>query len=176
MKYSLIPDAISKRAKPIKLLLMDCDGVLTDGRLYYSADGEALKVFDSHDGQGLVSWHRSGGISGLISGRGAHKIIQCRCDELGIGHLRTSSTDKIADCKEIAAELGISLADTAFIGDDLGDLGVMSAVGLAIAVADAVDEVRSAAHYVTDLRGGRGAVREVTDLLLKAKRDAQLSL
>lgn len=160
----------------IKLLLMDCDGVLTDGRLFYSADGEELKVFDAHDGQGLMSWHKSGGVSGIISGRGAHPMLKCRCEELGIRFLKTSSSDKVRDCKEIVSELGIKLDETAFVGDDLGDLGSLGIVGLAIAVADAVEEVVNAAHYVTKNRGGRGAVREITDMLLKAKREGGLNL
>ena len=149
---------------------MDCDGVLTDGRLYFSERGEEMKVFDVRDGQGIVSWHKAGFKSGIISGRGAKEIIQCRADELGMGIVRTSSRDKVADVEEIIRQLGISFENVAFIGDDIGDLDAMKRVGFAVAVGDAVDEVKSIAAYVTRAHGGRGAVREVVDLLLAGTR------
>jgi len=149
---------------------MDCDGVLTDGRLYFSAKGEEMKVFDVRDGQGISSWHKAGFKSGIISGRGAQQIIQVRADELGIEFVRSSSKDKLRDCKEIIASLGIEPERVAFIGDDIGDIGVMEYVGFAVAVGDAVKQVKSAASYVTKANGGRGAVREVIDLLLPGNR------
>ena len=145
---------------------MDCDGVLTDGRLYFSSRGEEMKVFDVRDGQGIVSWHRAGFKSGVISGRGASEIINKRAEELGIEFVRTSSQDKIRDLNEIVKELGLSLDEVAFIGDDIGDIEVMKSVGFAVAVADAVEETKSVAAYVTRAKGGRGAVREVIDMLL----------
>jgi 3-deoxy-D-manno-octulosonate 8-phosphate phosphatase (KDO 8-P phosphatase) len=148
---------------------MDCDGVLTDGRLYFSANGEELKVFDVRDGQGIVSWHKAGFKSGIISGRGSPEIIQRRADELGIEFVRTASTDKVKDCEEIAASIGVDLGEVAFIGDDLGDIGVMRSVGFSVAVADAVADVREIASHVTHAKGGRGAVREVVDLLLSVR-------
>ena len=149
---------------------MDCDGVLTDGRLYFSARGEELKVFDVRDGQGISSWHKAGFKSGIISGRGAQQIIQVRADELGIEFVRTSSKDKVHDCKEILAALEIEPDRVAFIGDDIGDIPLMEYVGFAVAVGDAVEQVKSAASYVTKANGGRGAVREVIDLLLSGHR------
>ena len=145
---------------------MDCDGVLTDGRLYFSSRGEEMKVFDARDGQGIVSWHRAGFKSGIISGRGASEIINKRAEELGIEFVRTSSQDKTRDLSEIVKGLGLSLDDVAFIGDDIGDIEVMKATGFAVAVADAVEETKSVAAYVTKAKGGRGAVREVVDMLL----------
>jgi len=145
---------------------MDCDGVLTDGRLYFSSHGEEMKVFDVRDGQGIVSWHRAGFKSGIISGRGASEIINKRAEELGIEFVRTSSPDKIRDLNEIVEELGLSLDEVAFIGDDIGDIEVMRAVGFAAAVADAVEETKQVATYITKANGGRGAVREVIDMLL----------
>ena len=145
---------------------MDCDGVLTDGRLYFSSRGEEMKVFDVRDGQGIVSWHRAGFKSGIISGRGAAEIIQKRAEELGIEFVRTSSVDKVRDLESIVEELGLALEQVAFIGDDIGDIDVMRRVGFAVTVADAVDETKSVAAYVTKARGGRGAVREVVDMLL----------
>ena len=162
-------DYLIQRTRKIKLLLMDCDGVLTDGRLYFSENGEALKVFDTKDGQGLVSWHRAGFSSGIITGRGSENIIRLRAEELGIRFVRANSADKLDEFEDIISELGITAEETAFIGDDIGDLGLLGKVGLSIGVADSADEVLSAVMHVTKAKGGRGAVREVIDLLLKAK-------
>lgn len=156
----------------IKLLLMDCDGVLTDGRLYFSDRGEELKVFHVRDGQGLALWHVAGFRSGIISGRDAGTIIQKRAEELGIHYVRVKSLDKVRDFEEIIADAGVSSEETAFVGDDVGDIDLMKKVGLAIAVADAVEEVKAAADYITTLNGGIGAIREVTDLLLRYKERA----
>lgn len=150
----------------IRLLLMDCDGVLTDGRLYFSAGGEEMKVFDVRDGQGIVSWHKAGFRSGIISGRGSGDIIQRRADELGIEFVRVNSSDKVSDFEEIILSLGIGSENVAYIGDDIGDVELMKRVGFAVAVADAVEETKAAAAYVTKAKGGRGAVRELIDMLL----------
>ena len=150
---------------------MDCDGVLTDGRLYFSPQGEAMKVFDVRDGQGIVSWHRAGFKSGIISGRGAGEIITRRAEELGIEFVRTSSSDKVRDLDEIVSTLNLPLEAVAYIGDDVGDIEVMKRVGFAIAVADAVAEVKAVADYVTVAGGGRGAVREAVDTLLARERE-----
>jgi|SRR5687768_12977320 len=145
---------------------MDCDGVLTDGRLYFSAQGEEMKVFDVRDGQGIVSWHKAGFKSGIISGRDAAEIVQKRADELGIEFVRTSSPDKIKDFEDITQSLRIGPENVAYIGDDIGDIALLKRVGFAVAVGDAVEEVKAAAAYITRARGGRGAVREVIDMLL----------
>jgi len=145
---------------------MDCDGVLTDGRLYFSARGEEMKVFDVRDGQGIVSWHKAGFRSGIISGRGAADIVQRRADELGIEFVRVNSSDKVRDFEEIILSLAVGPENVAYIGDDVGDIELMKLVGFAVAVADAVEETKAAAAYVTKVRGGRGAVREVIDMLL----------
>jgi YrbI family 3-deoxy-D-manno-octulosonate 8-phosphate phosphatase len=157
---------LNEQLKTIKLLLMDCDGVLTDGRLYFSKDGEALKVFDVRDGQGIVSWHRAGFHSGIISGRGAEDIIQARADELGIKYVRTGSKDKAAEMRMIASDAGVDLHEVCFVGDDVGDIEIMQSVGLSVAVADAAAEVMAIASYVTKARGGRGALLEVIDKFL----------
>ena len=153
----------------VTLLLMDCDGVLTDGRLYFSSRGEEMKVFHVRDGQGLVTWHKAGFRSGIISGRGASEIIKKRADELGIEFVRTNSEDKIRDFEDIISSLGIAPESVAFIGDDIGDIPLMERVGFPVAVADAVDETRRAAAHVTNAKGGLGAVREVIDLLLASR-------
>jgi 3-deoxy-D-manno-octulosonate 8-phosphate phosphatase (KDO 8-P phosphatase) len=154
----------------IKLLLMDCDGVLTDGRLYFSAAGEAMKVFDVRDGQGIVSWHRAGFKSGIISGRGAGEIVQKRADELGIEFVRVGSSNKVEHCGEVISLLGIGMENVAYIGDDIGDVELMKHVGFPIAVADAVLQTKAMARYITEAKGGRGAVREVIDMLLASER------
>lgn len=158
------------RARKVRLLLMDCDGVLTDGRLYFSERGEALKVFHVRDGQGIVEWHKAGFESGIISGRGAQEILRSRAEELGMRYLKTSSADKVADLLRILSEAGISPDEVAYIGDDIGDVEVMKLVGFAVAVADATNATKQAAVYVTNAPGGSGAVREITDLLLEAQR------
>ncbi len=169
MLFQNLKPEIITAAKRVKLLLMDCDGVLTDGRLYFTESGETMKVFHVRDGQGLALWHSSGFRSGIISGRGAGEIISRRAEELGIDYVRTGSKDKTRDFQEILDSTGLFASETAFIGDDLGDVEIMKIVGLPIAVADSVDDVKSAALYVTTTNGGYGVVREVTDLLLKAK-------
>jgi 3-deoxy-D-manno-octulosonate 8-phosphate phosphatase (KDO 8-P phosphatase) len=163
--------ALAERCKKIKLLLMDCDGVLTDGRLYFSANGEELKVFDVKDGQGLANWHRAGFVSGIISGRGSGAIIQARADELGMAYVVSSSRNKAKDFADILLKAGFEPDEVAFIGDDTGDMPVMERAGFPIAVADAVEAIKAAAAYVTKSEGGRGAVREVVDMLLESSAD-----
>jgi len=149
----------------IQLLLLDCDGVLTDGRLYFSAGGEELKVFDVQDGQGIVSWIRSGRQVGIISGR-TSPIVDRRAAELGIQFVRQSVKNKLEVAREIWAATGIGPDQTAFIGDDVPDIELMRECRSGIAVANAVDEVKAAGNLITNASGGRGAVREVIDQIL----------
>lgn len=157
-----------ERARRIKLLLLDCDGVLTDGRLHYTESGETIKVFHVRDGQGLVSWHTAGFRSGIISGRNS-KIVEIRAKELGIEFVRQGAADKVKVFDEIAAAANVSPEETAFVGDDAADVPLLKVVGLAIAVADAVNEAKDAAHLITENKGGRGAAREIVDLILRAQ-------
>jgi len=159
---------IDARAKRIKLLLMDCDGVLTDGRLWLMADGDEQKTFHARDGQGISLFHRAGLKTGIISGR-TSSAVERRAQELKMSYVRQYAKDKIKALDEILAEAGVSANECAYIGDDVADIPVMQRVALAVAVADAVPETKQAAHYVTKLNGGHGAVREVTDLILKAQ-------
>lgn len=145
---------------------MDCDGVLTDGRLYFTEAGETIKVFHVRDGQGIVSWHRAGFCSGIISGRNS-PIVELRARELGIEFVRQGAKDKIEVFREILALANLTAEQTAFVGDDTADVSLMREVGLAFAVADAVEEAKEAAHFITQTKGGRGAVREITDVLLR---------
>jgi 3-deoxy-D-manno-octulosonate 8-phosphate phosphatase (KDO 8-P phosphatase) len=160
--------SLLERAKNINLLLMDCDGVLTDGKLYYSATGEDLKVFNVKDGQGIVNWHKAGFRSGIITGRSS-QMLKIRAEELGIEFVRQSSKDKVSDLADIIAAANVTREEVAFIGDDLPDLAVFEHVGFSIAVADSVKELIGAADYVTISTGGNGAVREAIDLIIGAK-------
>jgi 3-deoxy-D-manno-octulosonate 8-phosphate phosphatase (KDO 8-P phosphatase) len=162
------PQELTQRARSIKLLLMDCDGVLTDGRVWLTADGDEHKAFHARDGQGISVWHRAGYKSGIISGR-ASKAVDRRAHELQIDYVHQYAKNKIVALEDILSDAGVSAAECCFIGDDLGDISVMRRVGFAVAVADAAPDTKAAAHYVTSAGGGAGAVREVSDLILKAQ-------
>lgn len=164
---SLDPD-IRQRLERIDLLLMDVDGVLTDGSITYSDSGEEIKTFNVKDGLGLRLLMDAGVNAGIITGRRS-EALACRCRNLGITLLFDGVRNKTTALDRILAQTGGSRESTAFIGDDLPDLPVMNAAGLAIAVADAVPEVRAASHIITKAPGGRGAVREICEMLLKAK-------
>lgn len=160
---------LNEKARGIKLLVMDCDGVLTDGRLYFSAAGEELKVFNVRDGQGLVDWHKAGLRSGIISGRSS-PIVEARGKQLGTEFIYQGRNEKIAAMNEMILEAGVLREEVAFVGDDSTDAEVFPFVGLAIAVADAHVSAKAAADYVTRAGGGQGAVREVIDMLLESAK------
>ena len=160
---------LDERARKIKLLLMDCDGVLTDGRLYYGASGEDLKVFNARDGQGIVDWRKAGNRSGIITGRNS-PIVELRAKELGIEFVLQGRKEKVSALNELILQAGVLREEVAFIGDDTPDLEVFPFIGLSVAVADAHADVRAAAHFTTKNKGGRGAVRELIDLLLDANK------
>ncbi len=159
---------LERRAGRIKLLLMDCDGVLTDGRITLLDDGDELKSFHTRDGHGLVLLHRAGLRSGIISGRTA-KAVERRARDLGVSFVYQGILDKIATFDELTSRESLDDAEIAYIGDDVTDIPLMNRVGLAVAVADAVAETKAAAQYTTELAGGFGAVREVCELILKAQ-------
>ena len=160
--------AIERRASHIKLLLMDCDGVLTDGRLWLLEEEGEHKSFNTHDGLGLTLFHRAGLRSGIISGRSSPAVAR-RARELGVEFVRQGDSDKRQAFAEIIEAAGVGEDEVAFVGDDLPDVPLMKHSELAVAVADATEETRLSAHYVTRARGGRGAVREVVELILKAQ-------
>jgi 3-deoxy-D-manno-octulosonate 8-phosphate phosphatase (KDO 8-P phosphatase) len=161
-------DAVLQRARNVRLLVLDVDGVLTDGRLYLSAAGEELKVFHVRDGSGLVAVQRAGIAVAIISGRDSAAVTR-RAAELGIRHVRQGVADKGAALDQLLDELGIGAAETACVGDDTPDLPMLRRAGLAIGVADAHPALLAAAHWVTRSNGGQGAVREACDLLLSAR-------
>lgn len=154
----------------IRMLLTDVDGVLTDGRIHFDSSGQEFKTFHVHDGAGLAYWHRCGGLSGFLSGR-AGRVVAERARELGVHEVCLGVRDKAGVLDDVFRRHGLRREEVAYVGDDLLDLPVFERVGLAVAVANAREEVRSRAHYVTRARGGEGAVREVVELLLRARGD-----
>jgi len=163
----------------IRLLALDVDGVLTDGTLYYTANGEEAKAFHAHDGLGLKLLHKLGVEIAVISGRKS-AALERRLDDLGITHRRLRCADKVTALAELAAELALPLDEVAFMGDDLIDLGAMRASGYALAPANAVEDVKAISDYVSPHAGGYGAVRDVCEHLahklgssLKAAMDGE---
>jgi 3-deoxy-D-manno-octulosonate 8-phosphate phosphatase (KDO 8-P phosphatase) len=163
-------DEVTRRARRIKLLLMDCDGVMTDGRIWLTPDGDEQKGFHARDGVGIKLLHTAGIDTGVISGRTSNMVTR-RARELEMTFVRQDVHDKLAVLNEILKAASIAEEECAYIGDDLPDVRVMQTVGLASAVADAAEEAKQVAHYVTRAAGGFGAVREVADLILKAARE-----
>jgi 3-deoxy-D-manno-octulosonate 8-phosphate phosphatase (KDO 8-P phosphatase) len=159
---------IGERARRIRLLLFDVDGVLTDGKILLHADGSESKSFDIRDGTGIVLAQRAGLRTGLLSARHSGATAE-RAAQLRIPIVRQGSADKLETLEEIIAAEGISAGEVAFMGDDLLDLPVIEHVGLAAAPVDAADEVRSRAHWIATRRGGDGAVRELIEMVLKAQ-------
>ena len=152
----------------IRLLLLDVDGVMTDGGLYYSSRGEQLKKFNVKDGYGIVKLRKFGIAVGIITGR-VSRIVQCRAKELGITEVHQNMHNKIDAYERIQKKFGLQDAEIAYIGDDEPDLAVLRRVGFSAAPADAVVSVLKSVDYVCRHRGGEGAVREVIDLLVSAQ-------
>ena len=157
-----------KDLSAIRLLVCDVDGVLTDGRIIYDTSGAETKQFHVRDGSGLKYWLRAGRQAALLSGRSCEATGR-RAAELGITILEQGAKDKWPAMERILEAAGCSADQVAYVGDDLPDLPVMHRVGFRVAVADASAEVRTVADYVTQTPGGRGAVREVVELILKAQ-------
>lgn len=159
---------IQGRAARIRLVVFDVDGVFTDGRLYYGPGGEELKVFHVHDGQGVKRLLRQGVAVAVISGRDSAAVSR-RMQDLGIAHVFQGDEDKLPIFERLLKKLGIKPEEAACVGDDLPDLPLLKAAGLAVAVANALPAVRAQAHVVTQATGGLGAVREVCDLIMAAR-------
>lgn len=162
-------ETLSERAAAIRLLVLDVDGVLTDGRLYFTAQGEEMKCFHVRDGAGIVQLRRAGVEIAVISGRNSPAVAR-RMSELGVTRVKQGIDDKLAALRELLSELGLTLAQTACIGDDTPDLPLLQAARLAATVADAHPSIKASAHFVTHAPGGMGAVREVCDLILENRR------
>ena len=164
----MIAENLKEKLLKIKVVLIDNDGVLTDGRIVYGDYGDELKFFDVQDGFGVTLLRRAGFPVVIVSGKKS-RINNRRAKELAVDKLFQKATDKLKTFEGILKKYKISAAETLYIGDDLIDLPVIRRAGFAAAVANAVPEAKEAAHYVTERVGGRGAVREVIDLLLKTQ-------
>jgi 3-deoxy-D-manno-octulosonate 8-phosphate phosphatase (KDO 8-P phosphatase) len=162
-------DTLIERANDIRLLVLDVDGVLTDGRLIFSARGEEQKVFHVRDGAGIVQVLRAGLQVAVISGRQS-KAVDKRMSELGVTWVRQGISDKLTALRELLDILALGPQAVASVGDDTPDLPIFEVARLAIAVADAHSSVKSQAHFITQANGGQGAVREVCDLILESQR------
>ncbi len=150
------------------MLVLDVDGVLTDGTLYYSASGEEMKAFNIHDGLGIKMLQAGGVEPAIISGRSS-RALELRAQDLGIRHLVQGAEHKLAAFERLLRDLDLRPEQAACMGDDLPDLPVLERCMLAVTVPDAPDQVRARAHYVSRRRGGHGAVREVCELILAAQ-------
>lgn len=157
------------RASRIRLLVLDVDGVLTDGGLLYGPAGEETKRFHVHDGFALVAARKAGLQVAILSSRASAAVTR-RMTELGVGEVHQGVADKATALDALRERLGLRSAEVAMMGDDLPDLPAMARAGLALAPANAVAEVRRAAHWIGRRRGGEGAVREAVEMLLKARR------
>jgi 3-deoxy-D-manno-octulosonate 8-phosphate phosphatase (KDO 8-P phosphatase) len=161
---------MSRNKKPdlslIKLLILDVDGVLTDGTIVINADGSESKIFDVHDGHGIKMWSRAGFIVAIISGRQSHATDH-RASQLGIEYVMQDQKEKLPAFEQLLDKTGMTAEQVVYAGDDLMDLPLVKRAGLGVAVANAVAELKDAADYVTDAPGGRGAVREVIEYILK---------
>lgn len=166
-RTNFMDNTFREKAKQIKMLLLDVDGVLTDGTFERHGDDE-VKRFHSRDGIGFVLARRAGLKVGLVSGRRS-KAVEHRAQELNLDFIRLGTNDKLSALQQALEQEGLSEEQVAFMGDDLPDLPVLSRVGLSAAAADAHAEVRSRVNYVTRTRGGFGAVRELVDEILAAK-------
>jgi 3-deoxy-D-manno-octulosonate 8-phosphate phosphatase (KDO 8-P phosphatase) len=167
-----ISPALKKRAAQVKVLLMDVDGTMTDGGvlLLSQPDGSALEIkkFDAHDGQGLTLAHTAGIRTGCITGRESPALLR-RAHEMKMDYIYMKIPLKLPAYEEILAKAGVKDAEVAFVGDDLPDIPILKRVGLAVAVGDAVADVKKIAHYTTKAHAGKGAIREAIELILKSK-------
>ena len=163
------------RARRIRLMVFDVDGVLTDGSLHFGADGEMIKTFNVLDGHGIKLLQRSGIVTAIISARQS-ALVTRRAADLGITHVQQGVHDKLSGYQALLAECGIEAEASGFIGDDVIDLPVLTRVGFAASVPNGHPEVRSRVHYVTTASGGGGAVRELCDFILRAQGNYEAAL
>jgi 3-deoxy-D-manno-octulosonate 8-phosphate phosphatase (KDO 8-P phosphatase) len=163
-----IPEDVLERARDIKLVIFDVDGVLTDGSLFIGDDGQEYKAFNSRDGHGIKMMLRNGIDGGIITGR-TSRVVEHRVADLGIRHVRQGCADKLPVFQQMITELGLDPKQTAFIGDDIVDLPIMLKAGLAIATSDAHPMVRQYSHWTTPSAGGRGAARDLAEMMMHAQ-------
>jgi 3-deoxy-D-manno-octulosonate 8-phosphate phosphatase (KDO 8-P phosphatase) len=161
-------DNLVERARKVTMLILDCDGVLTDGRIMLLPDGDETKVFDVKDGHAIVMAGRAGLRTAIISGRESN-AVRLRAKELGVAHLYERAWVKLEPYEKILAAEGITDENVCYVGDDVVDIPLLRRAGLAVAVGDAVFEVKPFCHLVTKKPGGFGAVREVIEFILKSQ-------
>jgi len=162
--------ALLEKFRKIKLLVLDCDGVLTDSYVYVSNDGNESCRFSHRDGKG-IQLVREMGVEVVVITSQKSPYVKKRCDKMGVEY-RQAITDKLGNLRDMLEDKKMCLQDVCFVGDDVSDIAVMNNVGLAIAVADAEEEVKKIAAYITERKGGEHAVREVCHLILEARREA----
>ena len=159
---------IDQRMQPIRLILSDVDGVMTDGNITYDNQGIETKSFHVRDGMGIKLWQQAGHDFGVITARSSH-IVKLRMDELKVNIVRQGSLEKLAAAKQIVDELGLTFENVCYVGDDLTDAALLKAVGLSVSVSDGAEDVRSICHVVTKAAGGKGAMRELIEAILKSQ-------
>ncbi len=159
---------LSERCRGIELLVLDVDGVLTDGAIVYADDDVEVKRFHVRDGSGLKLWQLAGKQAAVITGR-TSRVVDIRAAEVGIGYVFQGAADKVPGFEQLLRATGLRPEQAAYVGDDVPDLPLLRRAGLAVAVADACADVVAAAHYVTKRAGGQGAVREVVELVLRCQ-------
>ena len=159
---------LTERARRLRILIFDVDGVMTDGTLYYADSGEEMKAFNAHDGQGIKLLQAGGVAAAIITSRRS-RVVELRAQNLGIAHLVQGAEDKLAAFNALLASCKLDPSQAGFLGDDVVDLPVLMRCGLALAVPDAPELLKQHVHYVTRARGGHGAVREACELVLRAQ-------
>ena len=164
----MMTEQIAERARRVRLLILDIDGVMTDGRIVYSVYGDELRFFDVQDGLGITLMNRAGLRSIIITAKKS-RIVKARARDLKVAKTYHGYLDKLKALAKALRKFRVTPEEVCFIGDDLIDLPVLKRVGFAVSVPNAVDAVKAQAHYITSRTGGRGAVREVCDLILKAQ-------
>jgi 3-deoxy-D-manno-octulosonate 8-phosphate phosphatase (KDO 8-P phosphatase) len=157
-----------ERAARVRLMILDVDGVLTDGRLYYGAGGEAMKAFDVRDGHGIKLLHEGGVDVALLTARSS-AIVAVRARELGIERVVQGAANKVEGFERLSSDAGVAPSHCGYIGDDWPDLAVLARAGFAATVADAAPEVRAVAHWIAPAAGGCGAVRQLAEFVLRAQ-------
>jgi 3-deoxy-D-manno-octulosonate 8-phosphate phosphatase (KDO 8-P phosphatase) len=167
--------SVISRAARLKLMIFDVDGVLTDGSLHFGPDGEVIKTFNVLDGHGIKMLQYSGVATAIISARQSAIVLR-RAADLGIRHVQQGVHDKRTGFEQLLAQTGLQAADCGFIGDDVIDLPILSRVGFSASVPNGHPEVRDRVHYVTLASGGRGAAREICDLILRAQGNYETAL
>ena len=164
----MTPAELSERIKKIRLVIFDVDGVLTDGRIVYDSRGTDLKFFDVADGLGMALLDKAGIDTVMMTAKGS-RVVSRRAKDFNIKAVYQDCRDKLATFEKIQARFKIKPEEVCFVGDDLVDLPVLKRVGFAVSVPNAVDEAREVSHYITKKPGGRGAVREICDMILKTQ-------